>query len=203
MSESNEYRGLSPLEARADLALELANTVREPRARDELDSPAALGRWVEATGLGEADEGVLLRVPEFRAVRTAVRELFAAASADEPLPRAAVEAVNSASASVPSFPRLDVADPRAPVAVEETTAASPTTRMLAAVARSAIAVVAHERPIRRCSAPRCGRYFVAGRAGRVWCSAACGNRARVARHHVRRRSAPLPQPAYERRSPPA
>ncbi|HET9722651.1 MAG TPA: ABATE domain-containing protein [Actinomycetota bacterium] len=191
MQQVHGVTAFQPLEAPTELALDLANTIRgtDEQASDLLDSPGALGRWVELASLGDPDEGVLLRLPEFRALRAAVRDLLAAQAAGEPLTRAAVDAVNRASAAVPSFPRLDLADPSAPTAVAEASAASPINRMLAAVARSAIALLADDRArIRRCPAPGCGRYFVAGREGQVWCSAACGNRARVARHHERRRA---------------
>lgn len=204
--ERNGYPPFQPLARSSDLGLELANTVRgsDHSPTDVLDSPGALGRWVELVGLGEAEEGVLLRLPEFRALRAAVRDLMAAAGAGEELPRAAVEAVNRASAAVPSFPRLDAGDPRAPRIVEQTFAASPTMRMLAVVARSAIESIAHDRErIRRCPAPRCGRFFVAGRPRQVWCSAACGNRARVARHHAARRRARVPSASYDHGSAPA
>ncbi|MBI2237124.1 MAG: CGNR zinc finger domain-containing protein, partial [Actinobacteria bacterium] len=39
-----------------------------------------------------------------------------------------------------------------------------------------------------CAAPRCGRFFLAARPKQVWCTRACGNRARVARHYARTRA---------------
>lgn len=198
MRQKHGISASRPLDAPIELALDLANTIRGAveQTSDLLDSPGALGRWVELMGLGDPDEGVLLRLPEFRALRAAVGDLLAAAAAGGPLGRVAVEAVNRASAAVPSFPRLDLADPLAPTAVAEVSAASPTNQILAAVARSAIVLLAgHRTRVRRCPAPRCGRYFVAGREGQLWCSAACGNRARVARHHERRRASLQRPPA--------
>jgi len=218
MFDENGNALLSPL--RRDLALELANTLsgrgegakdgageganQDANGTDLIDSPAALGRWLEGRRLGDVGEGVLLRLPEFRALRAAIRDLLTAASAGEPLPRDAVDAVNGASAAVPSSPALVVPDAGAPGVAERTTAASPTARILAAVARSAIAVVVEDGAgVRRCPAPRCDRFFIAGRAGQVWCSAACGNRARVARHHARRRTAPAPPTPVEHPRAPA
>jgi len=37
-----------------------------------------------------------------------------------------------------------------------------------------------------CDAPGCGGFFVPNRSNQVWCSDACGTRARVARHAARR-----------------
>jgi predicted RNA-binding Zn ribbon-like protein len=87
---------------------------------------------------------------------------------------------------------LDASDPRRPVAAEAAAGGSRTLELLAAIARSAIEVVGgpDRGRVRVCRAPGCGTFFLAGRAGQVWCSAACGNRARVARHHDRRRASP-------------
>jgi predicted RNA-binding Zn ribbon-like protein len=41
--------------------------------------------------------------------------------------------------------------------------------------------------IRACQAPGCVLFFLAERRRRDWCSPACGNRARVARHYRRQR----------------
>jgi len=40
-----------------------------------------------------------------------------------------------------------------------------------------------------CAAPACWRYFTRSDPRRQWCSAVCGNRARVARHYARHQSA--------------
>ncbi len=71
--------------------------------------------------------------------------------------------------------------------------ASRTSTSPLAAARSGIAVDAvalltgdHESgPLRACLAPGCVLYFVADHPRREWCSPACGNRARVARHYER------------------
>jgi len=40
-----------------------------------------------------------------------------------------------------------------------------------------------------CTAPGCWRYFTRSDPRRQWCSAVCGNRARVARHYARQQAA--------------
>jgi GNAT superfamily N-acetyltransferase len=65
--------------------------------------------------------------------------------------------------------------------------ADPLARLLGALARSAIAVLS-EPPRERlqiCRAPSCGMFFLGARR---WCCAACGNRARAARHYRRTRA---------------
>ncbi|MEU1601426.1 CGNR zinc finger domain-containing protein [Streptomyces sp. NPDC005708] len=44
--------------------------------------------------------------------------------------------------------------------------------------------------MRPCLAPNCLLFFVKNHARREWCSPACGNRVRVARHYRRHHPAP-------------
>ena len=159
-------------------------------ANEELGSSADMRRWLErgpASGELGADDELALRLPEFLALRTSLRNLFEASIGGGPFPAAAVERVNEASARVPRILRLLPSG-----AVEEPVATGRTARLLAEVARDAIELLGGpERDrLRRC--PACGRYFVTTRDDRRWCSAACGNRTRVARFHARRRSEPAP-----------
>jgi predicted RNA-binding Zn ribbon-like protein len=178
-------------------AIDLANTVvavQPGREADLLGSPGDLASWLslEEPWLGPASGETALRLADFRALRGAVRSLFAAVAEGRPVSPDAVERVNAASAAAPAVAVLDAADPLAPVATERSAAGSRTVEILAALARSAIEAVGgpdRER-LRVCPAPRCGRFFVASRAGRRWCTDACGNRARVARHAERRRAGP-------------
>lgn len=170
------------------LALDLANTLLRGTGgteRDGLVTPADLERWLREheADLGPTDPSVALRLPEFRELRGRVLELLAAVAEGRRLPPAAVEAVNAAAAAAPSVLRLEV-DGRV---VDQAAAGSPTARILGEVARSAIRLVGEGVRLGRCA--RCGRLFPAGRAGRRWCSPACGNRERVARHRARHRAA--------------
>jgi predicted RNA-binding Zn ribbon-like protein len=153
-------------------------------ANASLSSGGALRAWLEDDGGLEATEAaeVSLRLPEFAGFQIALRELFDASIGGGPFP-AAVERVNEASARVPRVMRL-----RPGESVEVPAAASATAVVLARVAWSAIELLGgpERSSLRRC--PADGRYFVATRSDRVWCSDACGNRTRVARHHARRRA---------------
>lgn len=176
-------------------ALDLAGTVLSVGGRevDLLRSAADLGRWLELEEpwVGPAGPDTALRLADVRSLREAIRSLFAAGVAGASMPARAVEAVNAASAAVPLAPALDATDPRVPRVVQAGAAGSRTAAILGAIARSAIDLVggADRDRLRVCGAPRCGRYYVAGRPRQTWCSASCGNRARVARHHERRRRA--------------
>jgi len=181
----------------APLALDLANTVIVVRPGEEidgLDGEAGLARWLglERDRLGAVD-GAERALPEFHALRRSVRALVHAAAHGHDLPTDAVAHVNRTSAAAPSFPQL-----RDSAAVVESRARTPVDAILAAIAASAVELVGgpdHVR-LRNCEAPRCGMYFLAGREQQVWCCAACGNRARVARHAQRAAStATPPEPA--------
>ena len=150
-----------------------------------LDSGSDLRGWLEEEGvLGpEQSTEVSLRLPEFLSLQASVLELFDASIGGGPFPAAALERLNDVSARVPRVLRFDAGGPS-----ETPFAASATPATLARIAWSAIELlgVSERSRLRRCGA--CGRYFVSTRSDRRWCSDACGNRTRVARHHARRRS---------------
>jgi predicted RNA-binding Zn ribbon-like protein len=161
------------------IAISLANA--------ELASAGDLATWLRASGWNTRDAGELaLRLPDFGDLRSSLRELLAAAAEGRPLPDDAVEGLNETSARVPRIARLEGGVlTRAPVA------GGPAPLALARIAWSAMELLGgpdRER-VRRCGA--CGRFFMASRPDRVWCSDRCGNRTRVARHHARVRG-----PAY-------
>ena len=157
-------------------ALSLANA--------RLGSAGDLGAWLEADGSLEPEERaeVSLRLAEFATLRASIRELLDASIGGGPFPATAAERINEASARVPRVMRL------APDGATDTPlSVGPTPLLLARIAWSAIELLGdpdRSRP-RRCGA--CGSYFEATRSDRVWCSNACGNRTRVARHQARRR----------------
>jgi predicted RNA-binding Zn ribbon-like protein len=55
------------------------------------------------------------------------------------------------------------------------------------VAHSAIELAAHG-GVGFCDAPSCGQFFERSRISQLWCSHACGTRARVARHAQRHKA---------------
>jgi predicted RNA-binding Zn ribbon-like protein len=158
-------------------ALSLANA--------RLASAGDLRAWLEGEGALEPEgrAEVSLRLAEFVSLRASLRELLDASVGGRPFPAAAVERVNEASARVPRVLRLAREG-----SSDSPLSASPTPLLLARIAWSAIELLGDpDRPRpRRCGA--CGRFFEATRSDRRWCSNACGNRTRVARHHARRRS---------------
>ncbi len=168
------------------LALALANSSHA--AGDPLTSPTGVARWLEARGLGPAAPETALRGLEFRELRDLVRDALGAVAAGRAPSPAALRRLNDAARSAPVVVELE---PETLQMRETFLVTNPTVRALGALARASIRLLGSEarERMRRCPAPRCGRFFLAERADRVWCSAVCGNRARVARHLARRREA--------------
>ncbi|BCK72823.1 hypothetical protein Srufu_067760 [Streptomyces libani subsp. rufus] len=190
------------------LALDLAVTIRHDGhggVADDLADPEGLAAWVhERAALLDCDrqpvtvdEALHTAVRELRA---AVRSLFAravrpgppsSADAHRLLPEAeAIHRLNAAAALVPTVPRLSW-EPDARPTLRLRPAGSPPAadRIIAALARAALTFLdgPDRAKLRACPAPRCVRYFVKDHARQEWCAPSCGNRARVARHHERRR----------------
>ncbi|HZD23926.1 MAG TPA: CGNR zinc finger domain-containing protein [Acidimicrobiia bacterium] len=172
---------------RFPLAVELADTVRivKGKALDLLDDEAALDRWIDAESSrfphAHAARGHL---DEVRRLRDAVKGLLAAHTSDLHLPNADLGYINDISASSPSFPTLTPAGDRKTVETNH----EAYERFAAEVARSTIDIVsADPESLARCGAPQCGMFFVPLNSRQRWCSPACGNRARVARHAAKSR----------------
>jgi predicted RNA-binding Zn ribbon-like protein len=170
-------------EPTGELAIDLANTLRLERdgtATDLLADRDRLARWLHRRGVPR-----VVGAPELQALRGHVRALLAAAVQRRALPHAAVAAVNRAVAAAPAVAQLEADE------LVYHYAASPPDAFLADIATSAITLVGGPRRdrLRRCAAPGCGRFFVASRPRQTWCGPSCGNRARLARFHQRRRAA--------------
>ncbi|GCB89849.1 hypothetical protein SALB_02541 [Streptomyces noursei] len=203
-------RTISTMEA-TRLALDLVGTIHHDGhggVADDLADLAGLAAWLRdrAGALDCTEHGP---PPADPALLTAVRELRAAlrslcARAVRPAPPSSADAhrllpedqalarLNAAAARVPTAPRLTW-QPGVPPVLRHLPVGTPPAadRLTAALARAALALLGgpdRER-LRACPAPRCVRYFVKEHARQEWCTPSCGNRARVARHHERRRRA--------------
>jgi predicted RNA-binding Zn ribbon-like protein len=170
-------------ERTGELALDLANTLRLERdgsTTDLLADRDRLANWLRRRGVADR-----VGAPELRALRGHVRALLAAAVQRRALPRTAAAAVNRAVAAAPAVAQLEGDE------LVFHYHASPPDAFLADIATSAISLVGGPRRdrLRRCAAPGCGRWFLASRPRQTWCRPSCGNRARLARFHQRRRAA--------------
>jgi predicted RNA-binding Zn ribbon-like protein len=170
-------------------AVDLANTVMVTAAgdRDLLSSDDELEAWIAAErGRIPGVEAASGHLPEVRDLRESVYELLHARARRKPPPEQARRRINAISAAAPIRPML-TADGDA---VEEPDARDAFALFEAAVARSAIQLAdRREDRLSVCGAPSCGMLYLREHPRQVWCSKACGNRARVARHASRRRAA--------------
>jgi predicted RNA-binding Zn ribbon-like protein len=162
---------------------------------DDLRTTADVDAWLNAVGLDRAgapaNDGELATA---RALRDAVRLLAAYVTADDrpgaaaaaEQVRAALDLVNAAAAELPA-PRLALRGDRLEAGAPA--GASPVTTALARVAGQAVALLGgpDAARLRACYAPGCVLYFVKTHPRRAWCSVACGNRVRAARHYQRAR----------------
>lgn len=125
-------------------------------------------------------------VQAWRSLRTALRSLAAEVTGDPrdagqrwPM-REAVALVNETAALVSIAPRLVAS--RGALARAVVPPTWPAARR--AVALNAMDLLV-DGNLRACLAPGCVLYFVQDHPRREWCSDACGNRARAARHYAR------------------
>jgi len=181
-----------------DLAVGLLGTLRsrgDALAGDDLpEDPEAIAwvaRHVDAGGAGGGDDRA-----DLLALREQLRDLFTATVDGDPPPPGSVEALNDLAAAAPvnlAARRTGGDDGTAGVIVERSSPGDPGTVLRAEAARSALALLAapaRDR-LRLCRAPGCSLFFLTDLRRQQWCSADCGNRARVARHYTRRHH---PQP---------
>lgn len=176
-------------------AVDLANTVMVTPAgdRDLLESEAQLDAWIAAErGRIPGVETAAGRLADVRELRRSVQEILHARARGRRPPDGARRRINAISASAPVRTAL------APdgTVVEEPHSRDPYARFEATVARSAIELAGRgEDRLRVCEAPSCGMLYLRDHPRQVWCSTACGNRARVARHAARQRRQRRSRPA--------
>jgi predicted RNA-binding Zn ribbon-like protein len=179
----------------------LMNTIWADRfgVYDALTTPANLRAWLAAAWPDDpAPAPDLGDLDQFRALRDGVRRVAAllthdvrptAASATSDINQAVAD-VNHAAAQAPTWPQLAYHDGQ----LQRATAghATATQHALTKIAQHSINLfVGDDRiKLRACNAPGCVLYFVKDHPRREWCSTACGNRARAARHYQRHHKNP-------------
>jgi predicted RNA-binding Zn ribbon-like protein len=164
------------------LSIELHNTIYADRGtlRDGLADDAR--GWVRA--LGDRLPGGSPPAAELIDLRGAVRDAVAAVVDGKRVPPPALAAINAAAARARSSARLE----RDLSIVADHGDATAADVAIAAIATDAIAVLGGDEEIHVCGAPGCVLAYVKDHPRREWCSTACGNRARQARHYARQRS---------------
>ncbi|MFJ9371030.1 CGNR zinc finger domain-containing protein [Nocardia sp. NPDC101769] len=192
------------------LPIRLMNTIRADRhgVHDALTTPANLHAWLVAVApefaAGHSPGPDRIALGDFRALRDALRRL-AALQTDDARPAAAaattdptdptdaidaIAAINDAATLVPVVPQLELREGQLSRAT--TRPATSALRVLSGIAREGIELLTGPTRIdlRACHAPGCLNYFVKDHPRREWCSPACGNRARSARHYHRHTTQP-------------
>lgn len=170
------------------LALALVNTELESRGQrlDLLEDAAALRSWLADRGL--IDDAAIITaadLPRVRALRSAARNLLAAASDHLPPDGDALAALNAVSAAAPGMRQLAWHGDHPVGSWHPAPGRRPTDVALAALAADAMELLLGEdgARLRSCDAHGCVRMFVQEHARRRWCSRTCGDRVRVARHY--------------------
>jgi predicted RNA-binding Zn ribbon-like protein len=136
---------------------------------------------VPALTAGQADA----RLDDLRELRDDVFAVLGAAIAGEPPGRDArvADAAARLDARAVAMPVVaQLGGDAVAVGVED-----PVDELIARAAAAAIALGREPGELTFCDAPSCGQFYMRRRRGQVWCSMACGTRARVARHAARHR----------------
>ena len=163
---------------------------------DDLITPAGLHDWLATADHRYAADASEVPGPgelaEARRLRDSLRRLAAFAT-DDARP-AAQSPVDNADDAVAAVNRAVTHRPHAHLVLrcgqlhrDRPTPTSPTHVALADLAHDSIDMLtgADATKLRACHAPGCVRYFLRSHPRREWCSEACGNRARAARHYRR------------------
>jgi predicted RNA-binding Zn ribbon-like protein len=167
-------------------ALDIANTVAVEKGveHDLLAPDGEYERWAKIAACSPEltpDAAATISAARRRILelRTHIRAVLHATAAAEPLPGAAVAALNRASRAAPHWSELGDDG-----TIEQHILGKHVDRLLAAYARSAMEVTAGgSASLRICGAPSCGMFYRPRRGDQRWCSESCGNRARFARHY--------------------
>jgi predicted RNA-binding Zn ribbon-like protein len=175
------------------LALELHNTRYADAGEivDGLADASSAEAWLAALAdrLPRGGSGRIPTAGDLRALRGPIREALHAVIDGRAPARASVDAINAFRRRAAAVP-VARWHPHAPPTVElELGAASRADVVLSALAADAIELLTgpDRDEIRTCGAPGCVLAFLKRHPRREWCSAACGNRARQARHYARSR----------------
>jgi predicted RNA-binding Zn ribbon-like protein len=167
---------------------------------DDFAGPADVDAWLEAVGIPLA--GARATDAEFTdaiRLRDAVRRLAAHVTSDTR--NAVASALTGADEAIATLNEAAgyVAGPRlarqgGQLRLEQDSSVSRVKAGLAEIAEQSIHLLgggaAHK--LRACYAPGCVLYFITSHPRREWCSVACGNRARAARHYRKVRARRVP-----------
>lgn len=164
---------------------------------DELTDPTSLREWLSAvTDYGDAEliETGQQELSDALQLRDSLRRLAAYSTDDErPSAQSAVteldQAIATVNAVIADRPQTQLALRNGQLRAISPPRTSPTRCALAQLGQDALELLTGPMSVklRACNAPGCVLYFVKTHPRREWCSEACGNRVRAARHYQRTR----------------
>jgi predicted RNA-binding Zn ribbon-like protein len=175
------------------VAIELHNTIHAAGGTlvDGLADTGTAQAWLEAVADrlpdGGDDSEPWPAAADLVALRDAVRVALQAVMSGAAQDAAALEAINRASARAPRSPIAESRPDADPVAATDYHGASRADVVIGALASDAIDLLTGPRrgDLRVCGAAGCVLMFLRDHPRREWCSNACGNRVRQARHYQR------------------
>ncbi len=154
------------------------------RLGPDLDDSGATARWLYHRGIRSQPTGVELA--ELALLQSTADHLLRTAVTGEAPSAGAVDHLNACSSAAAVAPQLNWPINGRP-RMWLSTSGDSGAHVLGVIARSVIELLTGERArLRVCEAHGCRRIYLSASARRRWCSDACGNRVRVARHAARR-----------------
>jgi predicted RNA-binding Zn ribbon-like protein len=171
------------MEKRYDRSV-LAIEFIDPQAGPDLDDAGAAASWLVHRGI--RSEPTADELAELARLQSTADHLLRTAVTGEAATVGAIDHLNACSAAAAVAPQLNW-PPNGRPRMWLSTSGDSGAHVLGVIARSVIELLTGERArLRVCEAHGCQRVYLSASARRRWCSDACGNRVRVARHAARR-----------------
>ena len=156
----------------------------DSRLGPDLDDAGATARWLVRRGI--RSEPTAAELAELSRLQSTADHLLRSAVTGEAATAGAIDHLNACSAAAAVAPQLNW-PPNGRPRMWMSTSGDSGAHVLGVIARSVIELLTGERArLRVCEAHGCRRVYLSASARRRWCSNACGNRVRVARHAARR-----------------
>jgi predicted RNA-binding Zn ribbon-like protein len=170
-------------------SLDFANTVirRGWTEHEMITSTGDLESWLDAAALPAPRPPVVTEddLHAFLPLRDAALRLLRAAAGHGTRQRADIQTLNEHLARFPEV--LVLGGQPGTTASRVIGSPAPFELLLTKLAAAVRDVLTSDRhDLALCDAPGCGQLFFQRRTNQAWCGPACGNRARVARHHTGR-----------------
>jgi predicted RNA-binding Zn ribbon-like protein len=180
------------------VGIELHNTIYAEAGKacdglaDAASSAAFLSLIEPRLTIGKLPAGLAPNPRQLTMLRETVRAALQSIVNGIPLALETAAALNSYASAAPSSPIVQMSAGDRPISGVDWHDASRVDVLLGAFAADTIALLTgpHRDQVKSCGAPGCVLLYVRDHPRRQWCSNACGNRARQARHYQRTHGGP-------------